>query len=140
MLISGTKSLIGQKMCGRPTGDKDSKKYKIQRTASMYKRTVVWIEGAGLVTPQYLVSCAIISHIKQLGRETTVRSGAVGGESSPCRAGLGRDNGELGRGIKGSRHVGKRCSELSMSYREFCNNNTYIVWRSVSGSSFFSKY
>lgn len=44
VLSLGIKPLTSQKTCGRPTGDKDSKKYKIYRTAGMYRRAVVWIE------------------------------------------------------------------------------------------------
>lgn len=67
VLSLGIKLLTSQKTCGRPAGDKDSKKHKIYRTVSIYRRAIAWIEGSGLVTPQNLVCCAILPQIKQSG-------------------------------------------------------------------------
>lgn len=67
MLSLGIKPLTSQKTCGKPAGDKDSKKYKIHRSASTYKRAVAWVEGSGLATPQNLVCCAILPQKKKSG-------------------------------------------------------------------------
>lgn len=82
------------------------------------------------MTPQNLFCWAILPWRKQLGREIGVGLCCVGCKMDLVpQSGLGRGNGDLGKGSRGrgSECAGERHSRLSVSCGESCNNNTYIV-------------
>lgn len=89
VLSLGIKPLTSQKTCGRPAGDKDSKKHKIYRTANIYRRAVAWIEGSRLVTPQNLV--CYLTPDKTVRMRNWCQVGCVGGnEALPWESQAGK--------------------------------------------------